>query len=94
MQDPSQILKVIAQDDVDECFNAPISEARSLEMRYRPKDRTAVPVKGTRVPSQKVLVKVVKRRRKQRPGETAEEGVFTADVVGSVPQTVRFRCEW
>lgn len=92
MQSPAQILRVVAQDDVDECFNAPLSESKVLEMRYRPQDRTAVPVRGTRVPTQKVLVKVVRRRRRGDGSGDSSQGVFTADVVGSIPQTVRFRC--
>lgn len=57
-------------------------------MKYRPEERSSVPVRGTRVQSQKVLVKVTKRRRKGQ-----DRGVFTSEIVGSVPQTVRFRCE-
>lgn len=93
MQRPEQILNVIAQSDVDECFNAPVSQTRHLEMKYRPLDRSSIPVRGSRVASQKVLVRVVKKRKRARPGEPSNEGVFTANIVGSIPQTVRFRCE-
>ncbi|KAK4686342.1 general transcription factor 3C polypeptide 5 (transcription factor C subunit 1), partial [Tremellales sp. Uapishka_1] len=103
---PSALLKVINQDDINECFNAPISEAKVLEMRYREKDRNAVPVRGHRVASQKVLVRVVRKKRRKdgmqvdascQPGQGPEggpssaEGVFTAEIVGPIIQTVRFR---
>jgi len=94
MQRPGQILQVVTQQDVDECFNAPMTEFRQLEMKYRPMERSSIPVRGSRVASQKVLVKVVKRREKAKVGEEPpDEGVFTANIVGSIPQTVRFRCE-
>lgn len=95
MQRPEQILKHVLQEDIDEVFNAPMSDPRQLELRYRPHLRAAVPVRGNRVASQKVLVKITKRRKKARPGQAGqdgEEGAFTAEVLGNVPQTVRFRC--
>ncbi|WVW82999.1 hypothetical protein I302_105015 [Kwoniella bestiolae CBS 10118] len=98
---PSSILKVISQQDINECFNAPSSSSASsntssvarpiLEMRYRGLDDPSSfesPVRGHRIPSQKLLLKITKRRRK---GKDKDEGVFRSEVVGSVPQTVRFR---
>ncbi|WVQ98830.1 hypothetical protein IAU59_005961 [Kwoniella sp. CBS 9459] len=93
----SSILKVVNQDDIDECFNSPAPPAGGsrpmLEMRYRGEGSAGGPVRGHRVPSQKLLLRVVRRRRKGKEREDAgdEGGVFTAEVVGSVPQTVRFR---
>lgn len=87
MQHANQILRHIDQEDLDDTFNAPMSDMRQLELRYRPENRAAVPVRGNRVASQKVLVKVTKRRRKGK----ADQGVFTAEVLGNIPQTVRFR---
>jgi len=103
---PSSLLKVVSQDDIDECFNAPLTEQRILEMSYKKEHRYGVPVKGTRVPSQKLLLKIVRRRRKRVDGmevdgdprrkgkerdRSSAEGVFMAEIVGPVPQTVRFR---
>lgn len=65
VSDPFALLKVIAQDDINECFNAPGQEQRILEMSYNRQDRYGVPVRGMRVPSQKLLLKIVKRRRKR-----------------------------
>ncbi|KAL1406830.1 tau 95 subunit of transcription factor TFIIIC [Vanrija albida] len=95
---PDLIHNVIRPLDIEECFNANIADARQLEMRYRgagpEAERSAVPVRGTRVASQKMLVRLTKRRKKALPGQTQPpggEGVFTVDVIGSIPQTVRFR---
>lgn len=105
---PSALLNLISQDDINECFNAPATEQRILEMSYRKDDRYGVPVRGSRVASQKLLLKITRRRRKKVDGMdldgqqnghekgkeralSARDGVFTAEVVGPVTQTVRFR---
>ncbi|WWC69374.1 uncharacterized protein I206_103313 [Kwoniella pini CBS 10737] len=90
---PTSILKVIHQQDINECFNAPISGENStnrpiLEMRYNGIDEPGGPVRGHRIPSQKLLLKITKRRKK---GKEKDEGVFTSEIIGSIPQTVRFR---
>ncbi|WWC61036.1 uncharacterized protein I303_103614 [Kwoniella dejecticola CBS 10117] len=93
MTHPASILKVVHQQDINECFNAPttsgVSSSRPiLEMRYNGVDEPGGPVRGHRIPSQKLLLKITKRRKK---GMQRDEGVFTSEVVGSIPQTVRFR---
>ncbi|WVQ70039.1 uncharacterized protein L199_008263 [Kwoniella botswanensis] len=89
---PSSILKVIHQQDINECFNATSTSTGKpvLEMRYRGLEDSTYenPVRGHRIPSQKLLLKITKRRRK---GKSRDEGVFTSEVLGSIPQTVRFR---
>jgi general transcription factor 3C polypeptide 5 (transcription factor C subunit 1) len=100
---PSALLRVIAQDDINDCLNAPKEPQSVLEVRYREGVRAAVPVKGHRIQSQKLLVKVVrKKRRKRADGHTngrpsrdldSSEGIFTTEIVGHINQTVRFRCE-
>lgn len=84
---PTAILQLTSQEEINACFNATSSDNPLLEMNYRA-DGTGTPVRGYRVPSQKMLVKVVKRKRKGGEG-----GVFTSEIVGPVNQTVRFRCE-
>lgn len=105
---PSALLKVINQDNLNECFNTPASAAAILEMSYRMDDRSGVPVRGMRVGSAKLLLRVKRRRRRRGDSEDEEEaggngkgkgkeveqGVFTADIVGSITQTVRFRREY
>ena len=101
---PEAILKVVSQADINECFNSTglTIEQKTLEMRYKEGDLYAVPVRGLRVPSQKLLLKVTKRRRRTRDHagmdkgkerDGAEEGVFTAELMGPMTQTVRFRGE-
>lgn len=85
---PSAILQLASQGDINDCFNSPSSDNPLLEIKYRT-DNSGGPIRGYRVPSQKLLVKVVKRKRKNGRG-----GVFTSEVLGPVSQTVRFRCKW
>jgi hypothetical protein len=81
------VLDLASQEDVDSCFNAPAKENPLLELHLR-KDNMGVPIKGYRIPSQKLLVKVVKRKKKDGTG-----GIFTSEVVGPITQTVRYRCK-
>jgi hypothetical protein len=83
----SAIMNLTSQEDIDNCFNTSTGTNSLLELHYR-KDKMGAPVRGYRVASQKLLVKVVKRKRKDGEG-----GVFTTEVVGPVNHTVRFRCE-
>lgn len=83
----SAITDLTTQEEIDTCFNTSSGTNSLLEVHYR-KDKMGAPVRGYRVASQKLLVKVVKRRRKDGEG-----GVFTTEVVGPINHTVRFRCE-
>ena len=103
---PSAILRLVSQEDINECFNTAINKPTMLEIKFGGSDRSGVPIRGNRVPSQKLLLKISRRRRRReqdegmgtedaekgpvRPG--AEEGIFTSEIVGPIPQTVRFRC--
>lgn len=72
-----------------------------LEMKYGGGDRDGIPVRGLRVASQKLLLKVTKRRRREdqigkgkgKAIDGGEQGVFTAEIIGPITQTVRFRGE-
>ncbi|ORZ17950.1 RNA polymerase III transcription factor IIIC subunit-domain-containing protein [Absidia repens] len=64
------------------------SDSEPLELRYRPKDPFCHAINGSMVPSSRVLVKVTRRRRKDQP---EDEGQLTTEVVGTIPQTCRFR---
>jgi general transcription factor 3C polypeptide 5 (transcription factor C subunit 1) len=105
---PAAILRLVSQEDIDECFNAPSTATPQLEIRYGSTERAGIPVRGARVPSQKLLLKLTRRRRRRyededgegedgsRPEQTrqgAEEGIVTSEVVGPITQTVRFRGE-
>ncbi|KAK1924864.1 RNA polymerase III transcription factor IIIC subunit-domain-containing protein [Papiliotrema laurentii] len=103
---PAAILRLVNQEDINECFNAPSNEPAILEMRLGSMHRSGVPIRGSRVQSQKLLLKLTRRRRrrpedadetggppkgKERERDGAEMGVFTSEVVGPIPHTVRFR---
>jgi general transcription factor 3C polypeptide 5 (transcription factor C subunit 1) len=104
---PSALLRVISQDKLNHCFNIPTSVTNvPLEMSYLP---AGTPLRGIRVPSSKLLLRVRKRRRRDAATEDEgrgegsqaggnrdvanEQGVFVAEVVGPITQTVRFRRE-
>jgi general transcription factor 3C polypeptide 5 (transcription factor C subunit 1) len=103
---PSALLKVVTQEDLNDCFNAPSAAQPILEMRYRMDDPTVVPVRGSRVPSQKLLLKITRRRKREANVDRAtagsvnkgkekerDEGLFMAEIVGPLTHTVRFRGE-
>ena len=83
----ARLLKVMHQQDIDDCFNAPATGQPVLEMAFRQGGAT-IPVKGHRVGTAKMLVRIKRRRRRGDDGE----GVFTTEVMGTIPHTVRFRC--
>ncbi|THH32364.1 hypothetical protein EUX98_g1804 [Antrodiella citrinella] len=62
-----------------------------LELNFRPKDPFSHPVNGEVVSSNNLLLKVVKRRRKARVPGGDVVGDYTAEVVGSISKTARFR---
>lgn len=88
---PAAILAYAPQDDINACFNAPPAHPAGLQLRFRG-DAPGPPLRGHSVPSQKLLMKIVKRRRKTAATD-AEQGVFRAEMVGTVNHTVRFVCK-
>lgn len=70
---PSAILRLIPQKDIDECFNASANSQPTLEMRYGGLDVSDTPVRGMRVQSQKLLLKLTRRRRRTE-GDSENEG--------------------
>ena len=71
---PAALLRLVSQEDINEVFNAPLSEQKSLEIRYGNMERNGIPVRGARVPSQKLLLKITRRRRRRRPAPGDEDG--------------------
>jgi len=71
---PSALLRLVSQEDINEVFNAPLSEQKSLEIRYGNMERNGIPVRGARVPSQKLLLKITRRRRRRREEPMEEDG--------------------
>jgi general transcription factor 3C polypeptide 5 (transcription factor C subunit 1) len=63
-----------------------------LELNLRAGNPFAHPVPGDVVASNNILLKVVKRKRRKLGGE-GEIGEYTAEAVGVIPKTARFRSE-
>jgi len=60
--------------------------ADTLELRLRPEDPFAHPLRGELCKTSTLLMRVVKRKRKDGRG-----GEYTTEVVGSIARTARFR---
>jgi hypothetical protein len=101
---PRAVAQLGGSQALDFAFRrAETKQERIVELRLRPENPFAHPIAGEIVPTNNLLLKVIKRRRKRRPVEGAAEetttdvegavGEYTAEVVGSIPKTVRFRSE-
>jgi general transcription factor 3C polypeptide 5 (transcription factor C subunit 1) len=64
-----------------------------LELNLRPENPFSHPVPGDVVPTNNIVLKVVKRKRRRlnAAGEEDIVGEYTTEAVGIVPKTVRFR---
>ncbi|OCH93564.1 hypothetical protein OBBRIDRAFT_771274 [Obba rivulosa] len=101
---PVAIERLGGQASIDNAFKRTSNKADALlEMRFRPGDPFAHPVPGEIVPTNNILLRVVKRRRKRRAvvgegssaadagGEGEIRGEYTVEAVGIIPKTARFR---
>ncbi|HEV7738039.1 MAG TPA: hypothetical protein VGO47_11785 [Chlamydiales bacterium] len=61
-----------------------------VDLSLRPDNPFSHPVSGDVISNSNLLLKVVKRKRKQ-PTHDGLVGEYTAEVVGSIPKTIRFR---
>jgi general transcription factor 3C polypeptide 5 (transcription factor C subunit 1) len=107
---PESVSKAVdclgGQASIDRAFrrNAP-KEDSLLELNLRHDDPFSHPLPGDLVPTNNVLLRVVKRRRLKRPRTPNDEdddnddglrtvvGEYTAVAVGTIPKTARFRSE-
>ncbi|KAG6833759.1 hypothetical protein H0H87_001191 [Tephrocybe sp. NHM501043] len=79
------------QSALDSAFKRAASRTETLlELKLRPDQPFAHPVPGDVVPTNNILLKVVKKRRKDRL-EDGPIGEYIAEVVGIIPKTARFR---
>ncbi|ETW84234.1 hypothetical protein HETIRDRAFT_123874 [Heterobasidion irregulare TC 32-1] len=65
-----------------------------LELNMRPENPFAHPIPGDVIPTNNILLKVVKRKRRRLNPETGENelvGEYTAEPVGVIQKTARFR---
>lgn len=80
---------------LDNAFRRVASKADALlELKLRPVEPFAHPIPGEVIGTNNILLRVVKKRKKKRDGEDANEGVigeYTVDAVGLIPKTARFR---
>lgn len=69
-----------------------------LELSFRSNDPFAHPIPGDVVPANNLLLKVVKRKRKSCSSASSSKdsaiGEFTANIVGVISKTARFRSEF
>ncbi|KAF9470465.1 hypothetical protein BDN70DRAFT_821342 [Pholiota conissans] len=89
---PLAIRNVGGQSAIDRVFRRTAHRTDAvLELSLHPGNSFAHPIPGDIVGANNLLLKVVKRRRKVPPGEPPVPGEYTADVVGVVSKTARFR---
>ncbi|KAJ7431284.1 RNA polymerase III transcription factor IIIC subunit-domain-containing protein [Mycena galericulata] len=91
---PIAVQNLGGQAALDRAFkrSAAKSEA-NLELKLRPGNPFSHPVPGDVVPTNNLVLKVVKRKRKNRmdADDGGFQGEYTANIVGSTSKTVRFR---
>lgn len=86
------------QSSIDRAFrrSAPKEDAL-LELNLRPDDPFSHPLPGDLVPTNNILLKVVKRRLKRSPDDDGSQkdiiGEYTTTAIGVIPKTARFRGE-
>lgn len=93
---PLAINNLGGQLSLDNAFKRTATKADALlELSLRPGNPFAHPVPGDVVNTNNVLLKVVKRKRRRLDGdlELVVMGEYTAEVVGVIPKTARFRSE-
>ncbi|KAJ7086691.1 RNA polymerase III transcription factor IIIC subunit-domain-containing protein [Mycena epipterygia] len=91
---PIAVQKLGGQAALDSAFKRSAAKTEAtLELRLRPGNPFAHPVPGDVVPTNNLVLKVVKRKRKNRidSDDGALQGEYTAEIVGSTLKTVRFR---
>lgn len=94
---PLAVRNLGGQASIDNAFKRAASKTEALlELALRPGQPFAHPVPGDVVGTNNILLKVVKRKRKRRIGEEMDDGAigeYTAEAVGVIPKTARFRSE-
>lgn len=97
-----QILQTLGgQANVNAAFKRNANKQDALlELNFRPGNPFSHPVPGDIVPTNNIVLKIVKRKRKRAPvaeeekGEDGAIGEYTAEAIGVIPKTARFRSEY
>lgn len=97
-----QILQTLGgQANVNAAFKRNANKQDALlELNFRPGNPFSHPVPGDIVPTNNIVLKIVKRKRKRAPvaeGEKGGDGAigeYTAEAIGVIPKTARFRSEY
>ncbi|KAJ3558658.1 hypothetical protein NM688_g793 [Phlebia brevispora] len=89
---PLAIERLGGQAKVDAAFKRTAGKTSSLlELRLRPTDPFAHPIAGEVITTNNILLKVVKRKRKQSRDQDGTMGEYIVEAMGVVPKTARFR---
>lgn len=93
---PLAMKRLGGQGNVESAFRRTGNKSGSiLELNLRPGNHSAHPVPGDVILTNNILLKVVKRRRKQKDaGMENVTGEYTIQAAGVIPKTVRFRSEY
>lgn len=97
---PIAIRNLGGQTSIDHAFKRTAQKSQALlELSLRPENPFAHPIPGDVVAANNLLLKVRRRKRKQPSASASDStsnglvGEYTAEVVGIVAKTVRFRSD-
>ena len=91
---PLAVCNMGGQQSLDTAFKRSASRTENLvELHLRPGNPFAHPIPGDVVSTNNILLKIVKRRRRKLNDDDEPIGEYTAEAVGVIPKTVRFRSE-
>jgi len=93
---PIAIQKIGGQSKLDNAFRRSAQKKDAvLELSFRSNDPFTHPIPGDVVPANNLLLKIVKRKRRPCTSTGSSNdgsiGEFTAEIVGIVSKTARFR---
>ena|ERR1700722_1206945 len=95
---PIAIRNLGGQASLDSVFKRTSSKPETLvELRLKPGNPFAHPIPGDVAATNNILLKIVKRRRRRQDGDPDAPdhlGEYTAEAIGTIPKTIRFRSEY
>jgi general transcription factor 3C polypeptide 5 (transcription factor C subunit 1) len=92
---PYAIQSLGGQSTLDNAFKRNASKSECLlELNLRLCNPFAHPVPGDVLSTNNILMKVVRRKMRTVTGLPEKEGEYTAEVMGVIPKTARFRSKW